>query len=200
MRCSVFSKEPLLIHSTTHHRDLTLLLDLTASGDTQGFEDLYTATVDRVYSLAKAILHDSPDCDQTVQDIYVTIWSRATHYNSSHASPTAWILAIAHRIVIERLRARQSFSPTGAITATPVDYAERYGRTALPHVTALTAGAGLTTIEIDAIHLAYFYGFTTAAIAKRLHVKEISIRIALRNGLMRLRDYKNGGMTVERPR
>lgn len=200
MRCSVFSKEPPLIYSTTHHRDLTLLLDLTANGDTQGFEDLYTATVDRVYALAKAILHDSPDCDQTVQDIYVTIWSRADHYDSSHASPTAWILAIAHRIVIERLRAHQSPSSTGAITATPVGYVELSGRPALPHVTALTAGAGLTTIQIDAIHLAYFYGLTTRAIAKRLHLKETSIRIALRDGLMRLRDYKNSGMTVERPR
>ncbi len=77
----------------------------TAEGDRRAFEDLYQRTSAKLFGVCLRILHERNEAEEVLQDVYLTIWRKASQYDADRASPITWLAMIARNKAIDRLRA-----------------------------------------------------------------------------------------------
>ena len=83
--------------------DLTLIQRVTR-GDQQAFLALYDRYASRVHSLTLHILRDSMLAEEVTQDTFLKLWSRARLYLAERGPFIVWLLTIARRTALDRLR------------------------------------------------------------------------------------------------
>ena len=82
-------------------------IDLVArvvEGDEQAFLALYDRYVNRVYGLTLHILGNPQLAEEVTQDTFLKLWSRARQYLSERGSFLPWLLTIARRVALDRIR------------------------------------------------------------------------------------------------
>lgn len=88
-------------------RELVPLLHATASGDRRALATLYQRTSPKLYGICLRLLADESEAQEVLQDIYVTVWQKASRYDDTRASPITWLAVMARNKAIDRLRARK---------------------------------------------------------------------------------------------
>lgn len=88
---------------TTDQDDLVLVQGV-ARGEQQAFLTLYDRHAARVNALALHILGDAMMAEEVTQDTFMKLWSRARLYLSERGSFVVWLLTIARRTALDRLR------------------------------------------------------------------------------------------------
>lgn len=89
--------------SVTNPDDIDLV-HRVASGDESAFLLLYDRYATRVHALTLRILNDAMLAEETTQDTFLKLWSRARLYLSERGSLLLWLLTIARRTALDRLR------------------------------------------------------------------------------------------------
>ncbi len=84
--------------------DELALIQRVARGDQQAFLALYDRYAARVNALTLRILSDPMLAEEATQDTFVKFWSRARLYLSERGSFIVWLLTIARRTALDRLR------------------------------------------------------------------------------------------------
>src|SRR5262249_10180583 len=90
--------------------DLDALLRRVAAGDADAFAEFYDATRARVFGLVARVLLDSGYSEETTQDVYVQVWRSAASYDPRQGSAISWVMTLAHRRAVDRVRAEQAAS------------------------------------------------------------------------------------------
>jgi RNA polymerase sigma-70 factor (ECF subfamily) len=90
--------------------DLAALLRRVAGGDRQAFGAFYDQTNSRVYGLVIRVLRDSGYSEETTQEVYLEVWRNAARYDPAKGSALAWLLTMAHRRAVDRVRTEQAGS------------------------------------------------------------------------------------------
>ncbi|OBI79831.1 sigma-70 family RNA polymerase sigma factor [Mycobacterium sp. E740] len=172
--------------------DLDELLRRVAEHDVEAFAGFYDRTRARVYGLVTRVLRDPGYSEETTQDIYLQVWRTADNYDPSAGSPLAWLMTLAHRRAVDRVRSEQS--------ATLRE--ERYGAANLDlpadHVAdsvilrderrqVVDCLATLTDVQRECIQLAYYDGLTYSQVSTRLSANLATIKSRMRDGLRGLR-------------
>ncbi|HEX2697822.1 MAG TPA: sigma-70 family RNA polymerase sigma factor [Anaerolineales bacterium] len=80
------------------------LIQRVARGDQQAFLALYDRHAARVHALTLHILNDRMLAEEATQDTFLKLWSRARLYLSERGSFVVWLLTIARRTALDRLR------------------------------------------------------------------------------------------------
>ena len=80
------------------------LIQQVARGDEAAFLTLYDRHAGRVHALTLHILHDPMLAEEATQDTFLKLWSRARTYLAERGSFTVWLLTIASRTALDRLR------------------------------------------------------------------------------------------------
>src|SRR5512138_394209 len=75
-----------------------------ARGDEPAFLTLYDRYAARVHALTLRILGDSMLAEEATQDTFLKLWSRARLYLNERGSLLLWLLTIARRTALDRLR------------------------------------------------------------------------------------------------
>ena len=164
-----------------------------ATGDKQAFAELYDSTSARVYGLVKRLLVDPAQAEEVTQEIYLEIWQTATRYQQERGSAMSWMLTMAHRRAVDRVRASQASRDRDTRIGIR-DYDREYDQVA-EHVEVTMEGArvkralqGLTELQRQAVQLAYYGGLSHSEIAAELHVPVGTVKTRIRDGRIRLRD------------
>jgi RNA polymerase sigma-70 factor (ECF subfamily) len=164
-----------------------------ASGDKAAFTELYDATAPRIYGLVKRLLVDPAQAEEVTQEIYLEIWQSATRYKPERGSAMSWMLTMAHRRAVDRIRASQASRDRDSRIGIR-DYDREYDQVA-EHVEITMEGArvkralqGLTELQRHAVELAYYGGLSHSEIAAQLHVPVGTVKTRIRDGMIRLRD------------
>jgi RNA polymerase sigma-70 factor (ECF subfamily) len=89
--------------SVTNPDDIDLV-HRVANGDESAFLLLYDRYAARVNALTLRILNDTMLAEETTQDTFLKLWSRARLYLSERGSLLLWLLTIARRTALDRLR------------------------------------------------------------------------------------------------
>lgn len=84
--------------------DDRVLVQRVARGEQQAFLALYDRHSARVHALTLHILNDSMLAEEATQDTFMKLWSRARMYLSDRGSFVVWLLTIARRTALDRLR------------------------------------------------------------------------------------------------
>lgn len=177
---------------TAEAEQLERLLELMATGDSTAFADFYDRTGARVYGMVLRVLRDPGYSEEVTQEVYLQVWRDADRFDTDQGSPMSWLLTIAHRRAVDRVRSESSASARE----------DRYGMRELVEMApgveeeVLSREAGrrarqclgtLTDLQSQAVQLAYYEGFTYREVAERLAVALPTVKSRIRDGLKRLR-------------
>jgi RNA polymerase sigma-70 factor (ECF subfamily) len=75
-----------------------------ADGDEHAFLALYDRYAGRVHALTLRILGESMLAEEATQDTFLKLWSRARLFLAERGSLPVWLLTIARRTALDRLR------------------------------------------------------------------------------------------------
>lgn len=75
-----------------------------AGGDQQAFMELYDAFAARVHALTLHILGDAMLAEEATQDTFLKFWARARQFVPERGDFDVWLLTIARRTALDRLR------------------------------------------------------------------------------------------------
>jgi RNA polymerase sigma-70 factor, ECF subfamily len=169
-----------------------VLLLRVAKGDEHAFAELYDLVAARVFGLARAVLRDQAHAEEVTQEAFVQIWRTAARFSPSVGSAMGWILAIAHRRAVDRVRSESSHSrrverESTQRTAGPAALADAVVDD-LDRVRVRNALNVLTPLQREAVEFAYFGGLTHHEISVLLGAPLGTVKTRIRDGLIRLRD------------
>lgn len=172
---------------------LTAMLRAVAKGEEAAFATLYDETAARVHGLVLRIVRNPAQAEEVTQEVYLEVWRRASRFDPRRGSPFAWLMTMAHRRAVDRVRSAQSAS-------TRDETWEARGREVQFDTTAETAAARLdarrvraaldelTDAQREAVSLAYLGGYTHREVAGLLDLPLGTAKTRIRDGLIRLRD------------
>jgi RNA polymerase sigma-70 factor (ECF subfamily) len=169
------------------------LLAASARGDEQAFASLYDLTSARVYGMVLRVIRDQGQAAEVTQDIYLEVWRQSARFDPDRGGVLPWLLMIAHRRAVDRVRSAQSAVLRDTryaqlTTERPYDSVSEQVQTSLQAQRVRKVVNDLTEAQQAAISLAYFGGYTHTEVAQLLHVPLGTVKTRIRDGLIRLRD------------
>jgi len=169
------------------------LLGRVAQGDESAFGDLYDQMAPRVLGLVKRLLIDHAQSEEVTQEIFLEIWQSASRYEAQRGGASTWILTMAHRRAVDRIRSSQAGRDRDTKIgirdlAVAYDDVSETVETRIEHERVEKAMSRLTELQRQAISLAYYGGFSQSEVAAQLHIPLGTVKTRLRDGLIRLRD------------
>jgi RNA polymerase sigma-70 factor, ECF subfamily len=173
--------------------DLDKLLRQVARGDTEAFATVYDLTKSRVFGLVIRVLRDAGYSEETTQEIYLEVWRTASEYDPTRGSAISWLLTMAHRRAIDRVRAEEAGSRResryGAATADPASDVVADSAIASDERRRVAECLGaLTDAQRQCIELAYYGGLTYSEVSQRLAANLSTVKSRIRDALRGLRN------------
>ena len=178
--------------------DVTLLLAV-ARRDEAAFAELYARMSRPIFSMVVRIVRGRAEAEEVLQEAFWQIWESAPSFQPELGSPFCWIVTIARRKAIDRLRANsrhiQRITAAHALRAGD-EFALPVAFDALAvgerSATVRAALARLGPDEGRAIVLAFFDGLTHEEIAKALGARVGTVKARIRRGLLKLKPAFDG--------
>jgi RNA polymerase sigma-70 factor (ECF subfamily) len=169
------------------------LLRAVARGDDSAFARLYDLLAPRVFGLARRVLRDPAQAEEMAQEVLVEVWRTASRFDSERGSGLSWVLTIAHRRTVDRVRSEQASADrmqkvAAASVHVPYDEVADQVGTRLERQQVRHCLDGLTELQRQAITLAYYGGHTYREVATLLDAALPTVKTRMRDGLIRLRD------------
>ena len=169
------------------------LLARVAQGDQAAFAALYDQIAPRVLGLVRRLLRDHAQSEEVTQEIFLEIWQTVTRYDSNKGGASTWIMTMAHRRAVDRVRASQASRDRDTKIGIR-DYDAQYDnvsetvQTRVEHERVEKAMQRLTELQRQAVSLAYYGGYSHSEVATLLSVPIGTVKTRLRDGMIRLRD------------
>jgi RNA polymerase sigma-70 factor (ECF subfamily) len=173
--------------------DLDALLRRVARRDAEAFTAFYDHTKTRVYGLVMRVLRDAGYSDETTQEVYLEVWRTANMFDAAKGSSLSWLMTMAHRRAVDRVRSEQATSQRES----------RYGAASVEASSDVVAESaiagderrrvteclhGLTDTQRQCVEMAYYDGLTYVEVAQRLSANPSTIKSRMRDALRGLRN------------
>lgn len=169
------------------------LLARVAQGDQKAYAALYDRMAGPVYGLVRRVLRDPAQAEEVAQEVLLEVWRLAARFDAARGSANAWIMTMAHRRAVDRVRSEQAHRDRDTRVTVrnderPFDSVAEEVETRLEHAHVRRALDGLTDLQRQAVELAYYGGHTYREVAELLNTPLGTVKTRLRDGLIRLRD------------
>lgn len=172
--------------------EIGVLLAQVANGDQRAFAKLYDQFAPRVFGLILRVVVDRAQSAEVLQEVFLEIWQSAGQFSTNRGQGRSWILTIAHRRGVDRVRSAQASSDRDIrvgfrdIEVPYDDVAEEVER----KVESEQVGRALAQLpeqQREALTLAYFGGYSQSQIAALVGAPLGTVKTRMRDGLSRLR-------------
>jgi RNA polymerase sigma-70 factor, ECF subfamily len=156
--------------------------------------ELYDRHGKRLRATIDGVVHEEGEADDVLQEIFIQIWEEAARYSPKAGKPLGWMVTIARRRAIDRLRRRQAYSRAR----------ERYQKRVTHETSNSTRQAEevfmlndlrhflnecmriLPRLQREALELAFFKGLSHREIAAATHAPLGTVKTRLELGLQKL--------------
>jgi RNA polymerase sigma-70 factor (ECF subfamily) len=171
----------------------TDLLQCVAQGDQRAFSELYDLITPRMLGLVRHVLKDHAQSEEVVQEVLLEIWQTAPRFDPNKGKAVTWMLTMAHRRAIDRVRSAQSSRDRDTKIGIR-DLGREYDSVAenveirIEHERVEKALTKLTELQRQAVELAYYGGYTHSEVSTMLSVPIGTVKTRLRDGMIRLRE------------
>ncbi|MGW4867640.1 sigma-70 family RNA polymerase sigma factor [Streptomyces chartreusis] len=179
--------------------DLTELVQRVALGDQDAFAALYDSVASPVHGVVRSVLRDRAQSEEVAQEVLVEVWRTAPRYRPDRGTPVNWILTLAHRRAVDRVRSVEAAAArehkAALLDRLPeYDHVTEQVEARLEREQVRRCLRTLTDVQKQAVTLAYYRGLTYRQVAETLALPLGTVKTRLRDGLVRLRDCL--GVTV----
>jgi RNA polymerase sigma-70 factor (ECF subfamily) len=172
------------------------LIQRVGRGDQTAFADLYDTIAPLVHGVVLKVVRDPSQAEEVVQEVFVELWRVAPRFDPARGTVTSWVATIAHRRAVDRVRSEQSARNRVERESTRVerphddvaDSVVAVDQSQFDRRRVRRALDRLTSMQREAVELAYFSGYTYREVAVLLDVPEGTIKTRIRDGMIRLRD------------
>ena len=175
-------------------RDLDALVERMRGGHERALEELYDATVGKLYALASAILRSATDTEEIVCETYAYAWANAARFDASRANALGWLLMLCRSRALDRLRQRRATVTTLDVAALaeteydsrdqPFDILDLMQRRS----SVYAALSQLTPKRRHLVSLAFLRGLTHQEIADATRLPLGTVKSHVRRALVQLRE------------
>ncbi|CAN5235729.1 sigma-70 family RNA polymerase sigma factor [soil metagenome] len=169
-----------------------VLVTLIGAGDCTAFGLFYDRHAARVHGIVKRCLVDQFQSEEVTQEVFLEVWTNANRFDTDRGRAAAWLVTIAHRRAVDRVRSSQA-SRDRDLRIGIREYQDSYEPVERSVETRVEFGKVSTALDRlpdhqkDAIALAYHEGYSVSEIAERLGVPLGTVKSRIRDGLIRLR-------------
>jgi RNA polymerase sigma-70 factor, ECF subfamily len=169
------------------------LMSAVAGGDHAAFDQLYDRMSASVFGLVRRVLRDQAQSEEVAQEVFLEVWRSAPAYDSSRGTPATWVLTMAHRRAVDRVRSAQAAADRETRAAArdverPFDEVSEAVHDRLERDEVRAALASLSDLQRQAVQLAFYGGYTYVEVSELLGVPLGTVKTRIRDGLIRLRD------------
>jgi RNA polymerase sigma-70 factor (ECF subfamily) len=161
----------------------------------QALKELYTRYSRSLRALIGSVVHEESEADDVLQESFLQIWREAHHYSPKAGKPLGWVITIARRRAIDRVRRRDSYrrakqrfedevkprTQTVRSSGTATEVSQSDLRSFLSR--QLEA---LPPVQREAVELAYFKGLSQREIAATTNTPLGTVKTRLQLGLRKL--------------
>jgi RNA polymerase sigma-70 factor (ECF subfamily) len=173
--------------------DDEMLLALISSRDESAFTSLYERYARLLYSIALRITNDRFAAEEVLQDVFHSVWLRATTFRPSAGSVASWLSGIARNRSIDEVRTRWHRARDRELSLECLPDLSGAVERGLEHFAVMRADlrhalSSLPFPQRQAIELAYYDGFSSSEIAAHLDEPIGTIKGRLRLGMAKLRE------------
>lgn len=193
-------RQPVHATASTLGRDapkdhLSALLQRTAVGDETAFAQIYQISAPRLYGMVLRVVGEGGGhAEEITQEVFLVIWSTSAQFDPSRGSAMNWMLTIAHRRAVDRVRSAEAANrrnDTWAMEQQNATVMDATAESAHASMEAARVRAALRLLPVKqrtAIFLAYFAGQSYTQVATHLGVPTGTAKTRIRDGLRSLSD------------
>jgi RNA polymerase sigma-70 factor (ECF subfamily) len=176
-------------HAVDHAGELLLKV---ADGDQSAFARLYDMLSPRAFGLILRVLVDRSQSEEVLQEVFLEIWQSAGRFAPNKGQGRSWVLTIAHRRAVDRVRSAQASTDRDVRAGfRDMDVAhDGVAEEVELRIEGQRVSEALATLpdpQREAITLAYFGGYSQSEIAALVGAPLGTIKTRMRDGLSRLR-------------
>ena len=171
--------------------ELGALLGRVARGDQDAYAAVYDRTAGQVLGLVLAVVRDPAQSEEVTQEVLLDVWRSASRFDAELGSAAAWVMTLAHRRAVDRVRSEQKAAEREmrvASSAVAYDEVAEAVEARLDRERVRRCLGSLTELQRESVTLAYYGGYTYREVAGLLGVAIGTVKTRMRDGLIRLRD------------
>ncbi len=173
------------------------LMQAISFGSERALEMLHERYHRLAFSLAYRILQDAATAEDIVQEAFLSLWRKASSYQSQHGSVSTWLQSIVHHRAIDHVRSSayrneqwatlqtEHEQDTASSEPDALEYAWQNEQQRLIRV----ALAQMPPEQRQVIELAYFGGYTHVEIAEKCHIPLGTVKGRMRLGLQKMKVF-----------
>ena len=166
------------------------------AGDAHAFERAYCEHARGVFAVAHAVLHDTAQAQDVVQDVFLRLWHEPARFDARRGPIGSYLRMVARSRALDIWREAQvagrasdrmrvlAASEEGRLDERPVAAAERQVR----RVVVRRALMRLPDVQREAIVLAYWGGLTADEIAAGSGTPLGTVKSRIRLGLLKMHE------------
>ncbi|MDP9800569.1 RNA polymerase sigma-70 factor (ECF subfamily) [Arcanobacterium wilhelmae] len=172
----------------------SVLLVKVARGDREAFARIYDTWSGRIFSLICSIVVDRAQSEEVLQEVFLEVWQRSGAFDPAKGSARAYLVTLARRRAIDRVRASQAARDRDAAQPVEREFDETLAEVEERIVAqdVRTALAKIGEPHKSTVELAFLTGYTHAQIADLQQVPLGTVKSRIRDGLAKMKSILEG--------
>jgi RNA polymerase sigma-70 factor, ECF subfamily len=171
--------------------DVAVLLAHVARGDQVAFEEVYDLMAGPILGMVRGVVRDLAQSEEVMQEVLLDLWRTASRFDAGKGSAMAWVMTLAHRRAVDRVRSEQKSADRELRAASAqIDYDDvtEAVEATIDRERVRRCLRSLTDLQRESVTLAYYGSYTYSEVAGLLGVAVGTVKTRMRDGLIRLRD------------
>lgn len=170
----------------------SMLVERIGDGDRDAFDDFYRLTAVKVLAMIVRLLGDRTQAHEVHQEVFLEVWRRADRYEPGRGSALGWVMTLARRRAVDRIRSERARSERETAYAARAERPRRdeVFDTVSKHITCQSVVSilhGLTVVQRECVFLVYYHGLSRPEAAARLEVSLPAVNSRIHGAVTKLR-------------
>jgi RNA polymerase sigma-70 factor (ECF subfamily) len=90
-------------------KDDEALMSHLVQNDARALQVLHDRYHAMLKSIIIAVIHDETEADDVLQEVFIQLWTHAANYSAAKGKAAGWLITLARRRAIDRLRQRHAY-------------------------------------------------------------------------------------------